>query len=260
MHRVLSCHPHCWLSRSPHCIFAAVCLPSFGNWNATGPSCSSRCSPGTFNNGSFATCQPCPTGFNPSSDASSCVPLPPPPSPSPSPSPPPPPTATCTQRPVRDESILPACPTGGINSDGAFEVQPPGNTGNRPPGCLRRSGQNCQLAGGQLMPNTNFDRVHTSEGVLCVCQEWRKGFMLQPVNSRTGLPDPNGNNDKLGCVANIIFLPLDPNNFDGAGVWARDTILGSSCSNPQECWDMCFHCDGTVRYNANVSGYDSSGM
>eukprot|EP00775_Hariotina_reticulata_P006079 gene6079-6319_t len=48
---------------------------------------------------------------------------------------------------------------------------------------------------------------------------------------------------KLGCVAGAVFIPDNPLQPQGAGVWVDDVFNESpppACNGSQACWDMCF--------------------
>lgn len=133
---------------------------------------------------------------------------------------------------------------------------PADNSSERPAGCLSPNDK-CLPANGQLVSNLNLVPIQTNGRALCVCPEYNtRGRVLVRVNSN-GNPDPNG--DRLGCVPIAVWLPTNPDNLAGAGVWVRDTTVGVTCRNPQECWDMCFYCDGSRRFNNNYRSAESQG-
>jgi hypothetical protein len=88
------------------------------------------------------------------------------------------------------------------------------------------------------------------KGIACACKEWRtKGHILKWVDAN-GRPDPN--KGKLGCVPGAAFLPVNAALPTGSGVWVVDTVDDASCWDAPSCWDMCFFCDGSRRYSAQV--------
>lgn len=65
-------------------------------------------------------------------------------------------------------------------------------------------------------------------------------------------------NGVWGCVPHAVFLP---NNNVGSGdapsiepttpgIW-YDLLPKRACDSQQECWDMCFFCDGRPKYHPN---------
>lgn len=72
------------------------------------------------------------------------------------------------------------------------------------------------------------------------------------------------------CVKHAVFLPVNQANgvqsggdqpslsdstVKGMGIWA-DLLPGQTCTDAQSCWDMCFFCDGRIRYNPSVSAVE----
>ncbi len=79
--------------------------------------------------------------------------------------------------------------------------------------------------------------------IRCVCPNlYTQGETIVPVG-----------ND-FGCSASsVIFLPANASDPLGAGLWLMDSGPVPACNSPQGCWDQCFYCDGSRRYNSAVS-------
>ncbi|WIA36544.1 hypothetical protein OEZ86_007836 [Tetradesmus obliquus] len=215
-----------------------VCLPGYGSWSAAGPSCS-PCGSGTFNDGSAANCSACPQGQAPNSNSTACV-------------------STCLPRPAT--SPFPAsgidCPTN-RNGGGSWTFSPAGNSYSLPPACTP-PGKSCGVAGGQFWDRTDVQQVTNAAGdTACACKEAQtKGHVFRWVDE-SGQPDRNG---KLACVPGAAFLPADPREPTGAGIWVVDSVASSSCWDAPSCWDMCFFCDGSRRYSGQTPAAQAKGL
>jgi hypothetical protein len=62
------------------------------------------------------------------------------------------------------------------------------------------------------------------------------------------------------CAAGAVFIPnivvdsvTQQLRKSTAGRWIEETIDMKRCNSLQSCWDMCYLCDGTPKFNPDVS-------
>jgi hypothetical protein len=129
----------------------------------------------------------------------------------------------------------------------------PGGSYYLPPACVPPSGK-CDTAKGQFWDDVELVEIEADwagkKGIACACKDaLTKGHILKWVDE-FGRPDPK--EGKLGCVPGAAFLPASAEVPRGPGIWVVDNVASASCWDAPSCWDMCFFCDGTRRYNDQV--------
>ncbi|WIA16346.1 hypothetical protein OEZ85_013044 [Tetradesmus obliquus] len=146
---------------------------------------------------------------------------------------------------------------GSWNGGGSWTFSPAGNSYSLPPACTPPN-KSCGSAGGHFWDKTDVQEVTNAAGdTACACKEAQtKGHVFRWVDE-SGQPDRNG---KLACVPGAAFLPADPREPTGAGIWVVDSVASSSCWDAPSCWDMCFFCDGSRRYSGQTPAAQAKGL
>lgn len=196
-----------------------------------GVDCDRMCEGDKYQPGTSSVCTPCGSGEQANSDKSGCEPIPTPPTPSQPVS-----SRGCVER---GSELSYICPSGFSRSWGTLRSSPP----------------SCVADDDDTRCPAFLTQVGTTRGGERICR---------CANADRGAVPVRGANGVWSCQNHAVFLPnagrgTDSPSIDAStqGIWYDLIPSSKKCNGAQECWDMCFFCDGRPRYHASVSEWVS---
>lgn len=200
-----------------------VCKAGFG-----GNSCNQKCDPDEYQDGTGLFCKECPPGQRPNSAQSGCE---------------------ADDDNSKDRSCARRKPKVSMQCPGNF-MEEYGSLPSLYPRCVATSKDTTTCPAPLVKQGTLVNGM-----LACQC----------PYAQGGEVPKLLGDGE-LRCVFEAVFLPDAGSDTDSpkigsttTGIWYDLIPSTKKCRGAQQCWDMCFFCDGRPRYHRDVSMHAMTG-